>query len=57
MRAGARVVLAAGALLRLALLPVARGDHARPEAARAYLRVLKGLLGLGFTSALLPERA
>jgi hypothetical protein len=56
VRAGARVVLSAGALLRLALLPAARGDHARPEAARAYLRVLKGLLGFGFTSALLPER-
>ncbi|MBK6405326.1 MAG: glycosyltransferase [Holophagales bacterium] len=55
-RAGARVVLAAGALLRLALLPVVRGDHARPEAARAYLRVLKGLFGFGFRSALLPEK-
>ncbi len=57
VRAGARAVLAAGALLRLALLPAARGDHARPEAARAYLRVLKGLLGFGFRSALLPGRA
>ena len=57
VRAGARVVLGAGTLLRLALLPVARGDHARPEAARAYLRVLKGLLGFGFRSALLPGRA
>ena len=56
VRAGARAVLAGGALLRLSLLPVVRGDHPRPEAARAYLRVLKGLLGLGFTSALLPER-
>jgi GT2 family glycosyltransferase len=56
-RAGARAVLAAGALLRLALLPVVRGDHARPEAARAYLRVLKGLLGFGFRSALLTGRA
>lgn len=50
----ARAVLAAGALLRLALLPLVRGDHARPEAARAYLRVLRGLLGGGFRSALLP---
>ncbi|MBK8594569.1 MAG: glycosyltransferase [Holophagales bacterium] len=57
VRAAARAVLAAGALLRLALLPVVRGDHARPEAARAYLRVLAGLLGLGFRSALLSERA
>ena len=55
-RAGARLVLAAGALLRLALLPLVRGDHARPEAARAYVRVLRGLLGLGFPSALLPGR-
>jgi GT2 family glycosyltransferase len=54
-RALARAALAAGALLRLALLPFVRGDHARPEAARAYARVLKGLLGLGFTSALLPR--
>ncbi len=56
VRAGARAVLAAGALLRLALLPFTRGDHARPEAARAYVRVLKGLLGLGFTSALLQGK-
>lgn len=56
-RAGARLVLLAGALLRLALLPFVRGDHARPEAARAYLRVLRGLLGLGFRSALLPREA
>lgn len=55
-RAAARIVLAAGAILRLALLPVVRGDHARPEAARAYLRVLKGLVGFGFRSALLPEK-
>ena len=56
VRAGAWAVLAAGTLLRLALLPVARGDHARPEAARAHLRVLAGLLGFGFRSALLPGR-
>ncbi len=55
-RALARAVLGAGALLRLALLPFVRGDHARPEAARAYLRVVRGLLGLGFRSALLPGR-
>ncbi len=57
VRAAARAVLAAGALLRLVLLPVVRGDHARPEAARAYLRVLGGLFGFGFRSALLTERA
>jgi len=56
-RAGARSVLAAGALLRLALLPIVRGDHARPEAARAYVRVLRGLAGLGFRSALLPRES
>ena len=56
-RALARLVLLAGALLRLALLPFVRGDHARPEAARAYFRVLRGLLGLGFESALLPRGA
>ena len=56
-RAGARTVLAAGAFLRLALLPLVRGDHARPEAARAYVRVLRGLLGLGFRSALLPRES
>jgi GT2 family glycosyltransferase len=56
-RAGARLVLLAGALLRLSLLPFVRGDHARPEAARAYLRVLRGLLGGGFESALLPQEA
>ena len=56
-RAGARAVLVAGALLRVALLPFVRGDHARPEAARAYVRVLRGLLGLGFRSALLPRES
>ena len=55
-RAAARLVLTAGAIVRLALLPVVRGDHARPEAARAYLRVLRGLVGFGFRSALLPEK-
>ncbi len=52
---GARAVLLLGALLRLALLPFVRGDHARPDAAAAYGRVLAGLLGLGWRSALLPR--
>jgi GT2 family glycosyltransferase len=52
-RGFARLVLLAGALLRLSLLPFVRGDHPRPEAARAYLRVVRGLLGGGFSSALL----
>jgi GT2 family glycosyltransferase len=51
----ARGVLLAGALLRLGLLPFVRGDHARPDAAAAYVRVLSGLLGLGWKSALLSE--
>ena len=54
-RLGARGTLLAGALLRLVLLPLVRGDHPRPDAAAAYLRVLAGLLGLGWRSALLPS--
>jgi len=53
-RGAARAVLLAGALLRLAALPVVRGDHPRPDAAAAYVRVLRGLVGFGWTSALLP---
>ena len=56
-RLGARSVLLLGALLRLLLLPVVRGEHARPDAAAAYVRVLRGLVGLGWRSALLPTRA
>lgn len=55
-RLSARALLLAGTLLRLFLLPFVRGDHARADAAVAYFRVLRGLLGLGFTSALLPAR-
>ncbi len=54
-RLGARIVLLLGAVLRLALLPFVRGDHARPDAAAAYARVLRGLLVLGWRSALLPS--
>jgi GT2 family glycosyltransferase len=53
-RLALRAVLLAGALLRLGLLPLARGDHERGDAARAYLRVVRGLSGLGWRSALLP---
>jgi N-acetylglucosaminyl-diphospho-decaprenol L-rhamnosyltransferase len=53
-RLGARVVLLLGAALRLALLPFVWGDHARSDAAAAYARVVRGLLGLGWRSALLP---
>ena len=52
-RLAVECVLAAGALLRLALLPVLRGDHGRADAAAAYLRVTAGLCGLGWRSALL----
>jgi hypothetical protein len=55
-RLSARVLLFFGTLLRLALLPFVRGDHARGDAAAAYVRVLEGLLGLGWRSALLPSR-
>jgi GT2 family glycosyltransferase len=56
-RLAVRGVLLAGALLRLALLPVVRGDHARGDAATAYLRVVAGLLGFGWRSSLLPREA
>lgn len=55
-RLPARVLLVLGTLLRLLLLPFVRGDHARPDAAAAYVRVLAGLLGFGWTSSLLPPR-
>ena len=55
LRLVARGVLGAGALLRLALLPFVRGDHQRGDAAAAYVRVLRGLLGFGWKSALLPS--
>ncbi len=55
-RLSARALLLAGTLLRLVLLPFVRGDHARRDAAAAYVRVLTGLLGFGWRSALLPSR-
>lgn len=54
--AGARLLAACGALLRLGLLPFGSGDHARGETARAYGRVLRGCLGLGWKSSLIAER-
>lgn len=51
-RAAARLIVGAGALLRLALLLVTHGDHGRRDAARAYLRVLRGAAGLGWRTAL-----
>jgi GT2 family glycosyltransferase len=53
-RAAARAATLGGALLRLALLPFVRPDHPRPDAASAHARVVRGLLGLGWRSALLP---
>ena len=53
--AAAWAATVAGAALRLALAPVARADHARADVATAQVRVLRGLLGLGWRSALLPE--
>jgi hypothetical protein len=53
-RAAARAATLAGALLRLALLPFVRPDHPRPDAAGAHARVVRGLLGFGWRSALLP---
>jgi len=52
----ARLLSAAGALLRIGLLPVVRGDHSSAETARGYGRVLRGCLGLGWKSSLIgPE--
>jgi GT2 family glycosyltransferase len=53
-RAFAWAAAASGALLRLALIPFVAGDHPRADVARAQVRVLRGLLGLGWRSALLP---
>ncbi len=50
-----RALLLAGTLFRLFLLPFVRGDHARPDAAAAYVRVLSGLLGLDWKSDLLSR--
>jgi GT2 family glycosyltransferase len=48
----ARGIVLAGALLRLALLAVTKGDHEKGDAAAAYVRVARGLLGLGWRTAL-----
>ncbi|MEO8584529.1 MAG: glycosyltransferase family 2 protein [Acidobacteriota bacterium] len=53
-RATARFSTLLGALLRLALLPVVRPDHSRRDAAAAHARVVRGLAGFGWRSALLP---
>ena len=56
-RVAAWGIAVAGAVLRLALLPVVTGDHGRRETAAGYGRVLRGLLGLGWRSSLLPRSA
>jgi len=57
VRAAAWGATVAGALLRLALSPVLGGDHPPADVAAAQVRVLAGLLGLGWRSALLSEAA
>ena len=57
LRAVAWTAAFSGALLRLALIPFVGGDHPRAEVARAQIRVMRGLLGLGWRSALLPGAA
>lgn len=54
-RAAAWLSTLLGALLRLVLLPVVRPDHPRKDAAAAHARVVRGLLGLGWRSAILTE--
>jgi GT2 family glycosyltransferase len=44
-----------GAALRLALSPFGGAEHTRADVAAAQIRVARGLLGLGWRSALLPE--
>ena len=46
-----------GAAMRLVLAPLVRADHPRADVAAAQVRVARGLLGLGWRSALLPEAA
>lgn len=57
LRALAWAATFSGALLRLVLIPFVGGDHPRAESARAQVRVIRGLLGLGWRSALLPGAA
>jgi GT2 family glycosyltransferase len=55
--AAAWAATALGAALRLALAPVVRAGHSRRDVAAAQVRVLRGLVGLGWRSTLLPESA
>ena len=57
VRAAAWGATLAGAGLRLVLAPLTRADHPRADVAAAQVRVLRGLLGLGWRSALLAGDA
>ncbi len=46
-----------GAAMRLALAPLVRAGHPRADVVAAQVRVLRGLLGFGWRSTLLPESA
>jgi N-acetylglucosaminyl-diphospho-decaprenol L-rhamnosyltransferase len=57
VRAAAWAATFLGTALRLALVPFGAADHPRADVAAAQIRVARGLLGLGWRSALLPESA
>lgn len=57
IRAAARAATILGAVFRLALVPFGGADHPREDAAAAQVRVLRGLLGLGWRSSLLSGSA
>jgi N-acetylglucosaminyl-diphospho-decaprenol L-rhamnosyltransferase len=57
IRAAAWAATLLGAALRLALVPFGAADHPRTDVAAAQIRVVRGLLGLGWRSALLGEAA
>lgn len=57
IRAAAWAATLAGAFLRLGLVPFGGADHSRADVAAAQIRVARGLLGLGWRSALLSESA
>ncbi len=57
IRAAAWAATLLGAALRLALSPVGGADHPRADVAVAQIRVVRGLLGLGWRSALIRGAA
>lgn len=50
----ARLILAAGCLLRIVLLLAFKGDHSKKDGWAAYYRVLRGLSGSGWKTSLAP---